>query len=153
MGDRRIRELVLVGLLTALFVLLLLGDKLVSKKFQEPEPLDSGTIYEMQEVPAHTEIPANHNGFLVYDDAYIIRYQKAVDGEPKQEQWYVDKETYEKYKVGDWFDYNEEQEHCHANRAWTRIDGQNENNAAFSAAMAQYSVAAALRSFQSSGGY
>lgn len=122
MEDIDVKEILsVIGML--LLFCLLCAFSYNAKTNQEPKPLDSGTIYEMQEIPAHTEIPANHNGYLVYEDTYIIGYQKTVNGELKQDQWYVDKEIYEKYRVGDWFDYNEEQEHCSSNRSWTRING------------------------------
>lgn len=154
MEDRKIKELGFVGLLIALFFLVLLGDKVLSKANQKPEPLDSGTIYEMQEIPAHTELPSYHYGYLVYDDAYIISYQKTVDGKLKQDQWYVDKDTYEKYRVGDWFNYIEEQEHCSSDCSWTRIEGRSYNDDALRAALISSSVAASLAlSSQSSSGY
>lgn len=84
-------------------------------------PLDTGVIYEKYEIPAHRETPQNHNGYLFYDDAYVISYQKTVDGELKQDQWYVDKETYDKYEVGDEFVYDEE--HCSSYCSWTRVGG------------------------------
>lgn len=58
---------------------------------------------------------------MFYDDAYVISYQKTVDGELKQDQWYVDKETYDKYEVGDEFVYDEE--HCSSYCSWTRVGG------------------------------
>lgn len=87
-------------------------------------PLDSGVIYEKYEIPAHQEIPSNHNGYLQYDDAYVISYQKTVDGELMQDQWYVDKETYNKYEVGDEFAYGPA--YCSSDCSWTRINGNND---------------------------
>lgn len=48
--EDRIKELGFVGLLIALFALVLLGDKMLSKASQKPEPLDSGTIYEERQL-------------------------------------------------------------------------------------------------------
>lgn len=122
MEDLGIEEV--VAIIAALLLICIFGSfSYNTETNQESKPLDSGTIYEMQEIPAHSEIPANHNGYLVYEDTYIIGYQKTVDGELRQDEFYVDKETYEKYRVGDLFNYNEEQEHCSSNRSWTRING------------------------------
>lgn len=87
-------------------------------------PLDNGVIYEKYEIPAHQEVPQNHNGYLQYDDTYVISYQKTVDGELKQDQWYVDKETYNKYEVGDEFVYDPE--YCSSDCSWTRINGNDD---------------------------
>ena len=140
--------LLLIGALIAIWFFVIQD---TVKSVKKSEPLDSGTIYEMQEIPAHTEIPANHNGYLVYDDAYVIGYQKTVNGELKQDQWYVDKETYEKYRVGDWFIYDPA--YCSSDCSWTRICGEDYSDDALRAPMISSSIAASLHSYQSSGGY
>ena len=137
MDDDLICNLLFLCVLIAIWVFVIQD---AVKPYKKAEPLDSGTIYEMQEIPAHTEIPVNHNGYLVYDDAYVISYQKTVDGELKQDQWYVDKETYEKYRVGDWFVYDPA--YCSSDCSWTRINGQNYVNYALRAAMISSSMAA-----------
>ena len=115
--------LITVALFVVFGLALFLAEELDSNGYESKKhvPLNSGVIYEKYEIPAHQEIPSNHNGFLQYDDAYVISYQKTVDGELKQDQWYVDKETYDKYEVGDEFVYDEE--HCSSYCSWTRVGG------------------------------
>lgn len=118
--------LITVALFVVFGLALFLAEKLDSNGYESKKhvPLDSGVIYEKYEIPAHQEIPSNHNGYLQYDDAYVISYQKTVDGELKQDQWYVDKETYEKYEVGDEFVYDPA--YCSSDCSWTRINGNND---------------------------
>lgn len=118
--------LITVALFVVFGLALFLVEKLDSNGYESKKhvPLDSGVIYEKYEIPAHQEIPSNHNGYLQYDDAYVISYQKTVDGELKQDQWYVDKETYEKYEVGDEFVYDPA--YCSSDCSWTRINGNND---------------------------
>ena len=116
--------LVIVALFVVLGAAIYLAMKLdddIPTSENKHVPLDTGVIYEKYEIPAHRETPQNHNGYLFYDDAYVISYQKTVDGELKQDQWYVDKETYDKYEVGDEFVYDEE--HCSSYCSWTRVGG------------------------------
>ena len=118
--------LITVALFVVFGMALFLAEKLDSNGYESKKhvPLDSGVIYEKYEIPAHQEIPSNHNGYLQYDDAYVISYQKAVDGELMQDQWYVDKETYNKYEVGDEFVYDPA--YCSSDCSWTRINGNND---------------------------
>lgn len=118
--------LITVALFVVFGLALFLAEKLDSNGYESKKhvPLDSGVIYEKYEIPAHQEIPSNHNGYLQYDDAYVISYQKAVDGELMQDQWYVDKETYNKYEVGDEFVYDPA--YCSSDCSWTRINGNND---------------------------
>lgn len=118
--------LITVALFVVFGLALFLAEKLDSNGYESKKhvPLDSGVIYEKYEIPAHQEIPSNHNGYLQYDDAYVISYQKTVDGELMQDQWYVDKETYNKYEVGDEFVYGPA--YCSSDCSWTRINGNND---------------------------
>lgn len=118
--------LIIVALFVVFGLALFLAEKLDSNGYESKKhvPLDSGVIYEKYEIPAHQEIPSNHNGYLQYDDAYVISYQKTVDSELMQDQWYVDKETYNKYEVGDEFVYDPA--YCSSDCSWTRINGNND---------------------------
>lgn len=118
--------LITVALFVVFGLALFLAEKLDPNGYESKKyiPLDGGVIYEKYEIPAHQEMPSNHNGYLQYDDAYVISYQKTVDGELKQDQWYVDKETYNKYEVGDEFVYDPA--YCSSDCSWTRINGNND---------------------------
>lgn len=118
--------LITVAIFVVFGLALFLAEKLDSNGYESKKhvPLDSGVIYEKYEIPAHQEIPSNHNGYLQFDDAYVISYQKTVDGELMQDQWYVDKETYNKYEVGDEFIYGPA--YCSSVCSWTRINGNND---------------------------
>lgn len=118
--------LIIVALFVVFGLALFLAEKLDSNGYESKKhvPLDSGVIYEKYEIHAHQEIPSNHNGYLQYDDAYVISYQKTVDSELMQDQWYVDKETYNKYEVGDEFVYDPA--YCSSDCSWTRINGNND---------------------------
>ena len=118
--------LITVALFVVFGLALFLAEELDSNGYESKKhvPLNSGVIYEKYEIPAHQEIPSNHNGYLQYDDAYVISYQKTGDGELKQDQWYVDKESYNKYEVGDEFVYDPE--YCSSDCSWTRINGNDD---------------------------